>query len=872
MHRNKFLILLVFICSFSLFAQVPSQGLVAYYPFSGNANDASGNGFDGTVYDALPVTDIFGNENGAYAFDGVKSEIIIRNSSKLDNIDRLSVCAWIKPESFLGTENNSIINKPYPAPEGPMFQYHLGITGDKNQKNPGSFTFSVSVNNQHRYVISPDQIWKPGNWYSIVGTYDGDSLKLFVNGVKVASEHALGTADRFGQDIHIGKTGNVPNAFTPGVIDEIRIYNRALRDEEIKNLYQAVNIGLMAFYPFNGNTNDESGNANMGINFGATLTTDRCGVSNSAYSFDGIDDFIQVAKDFSLPEVTVSGWIRPDVIPQKGTIFSKSSDTFYDSWGLYFTNTLYILEDIDNHNQALYTININSNWHFFVAVLTKDLVNKFYLDGILVGSDSVSSDNWASYAGNLFIGQKGSSSPGDFFSGKIDDIRIYNRELSSDEILEFYQSDCSISEIIGENEVCRGEEDVVYFVTKFNGAKYTWNYLGSGATISGNSDSILIDFSKDATGGILSVAISGGSVISKTVQLNINIINPPSGNGMINGTSEVCPSSIENYTITGIENATSYVWNYTGLDAVVNGNTDNATVAFFTGATDGDLTATASNRCGSGSVSEKFYVDIIEIPSLVRINGPTEVCQNQTVNYSLDSIGNDSVFTWNFTGTGADINGNSGNVSIYFSSQATDGELTVSILDVCDTETNSQVKPVKILAQPLAGLIEGENVVCTYQNGVVYTVSTLEHASEYAWTYSGTGATITGSSDSVYISFSENATSGNLYVTASNVCGTGSQSEPLSITVNTCELHIPNAFSPNQDGINDVFHIRGLPENTVLEVFNRSGDKLYKSDSYNNDWNGSDNTGQPLKSGTYWYVLTLTNPKKEYKGYVYLKK
>ncbi len=69
------------------------------------------------------------------------------------------------------------------------------------------------------------------------------------------------------------------------------------------------------------------------------------------------------------------------------------------------------------------------------------------------------------------------------------------------------------------------------------------------------------------------------------------------------------------------------------------------------------------------------------------------------------------------------------------------------------------------------------------------------------------------------------------------------------------EFFIPNAFSPNNDGINDVFKINGLPGSSTLRIFTREGKIVYESDNYMNDWDGKDKDGNQLQSNTYWYHL-----------------
>jgi len=84
-------------------------------------------------------------------------------------------------------------------------------------------------------------------------------------------------------------------------------------------------------------------------------------------------------------------------------------------------------------------------------------------------------------------------------------------------------------------------------------------------------------------------------------------------------------------------------------------------------------------------------------------------------------------------------------------------------------------------------------------------------------------------------------------------------------------LFIPNVFTPNGDGVNDVFEVVGIQyyTNPRLRITNRWGDEVYYNPNYNNDWDGID-----LMGGTYYYHLTLTAAGKDYvyKGWVLIKK
>ncbi|MEO8761464.1 MAG: gliding motility-associated C-terminal domain-containing protein, partial [Bacteroidia bacterium] len=99
---------------------------------------------------------------------------------------------------------------------------------------------------------------------------------------------------------------------------------------------------------------------------------------------------------------------------------------------------------------------------------------------------------------------------------------------------------------------------------------------------------------------------------------------------------------------------------------------------------------------------------------------------------------------------------------------------------------------------------------------------------------------------------------------------------PMSIdelTITIKSFMIPNGFSPNGDGTNDNFEVKGLDEysNVKLNVFNRWGSTVYKNEDYKNNWNGKNLTGEDLSDDTYFFILEIPD-KKTYNGYVVLKR
>ena len=110
---KKISIFLLFFCFAISSAQVPSyvpsNGLVGYWPFSGNANDASSNGNNGTVNGASLTTDRNGNANSAYSYDGVNDYIQVPHSSSISITGDITMSAWVKTNGSNGQNYQTII-------------------------------------------------------------------------------------------------------------------------------------------------------------------------------------------------------------------------------------------------------------------------------------------------------------------------------------------------------------------------------------------------------------------------------------------------------------------------------------------------------------------------------------------------------------------------------------------------------------------------------------------------------------------------------------------------------------------------------------------------------------------------------------------
>ena len=185
------------------------------------------------------------------------------------------------------------------------------------------------------------------------------------------------------------------------------------------------------------------------------------------------------------------------------------------------------------------------------------------------------------------------------------------------------------------------------------------------------------------------------------------------------------------------------------------------------------------------------------------------------------------------------------------------------------------------------GIAIGNDKVCLGELGVVYSVAPITNATDYIWTIP-TGASIVGgdNSNTITVNFGSDAQSGNFTVQGSNNCGVGLPSANFFVSIDDCQeevvpidFYIPEGFSPNADGINDLFVIRGINDyqNNAIIIYNRWGNKVYEVMPYINGWDGKCTFGvqvgtDELPTGTYFYLLNLGNGSAVIKGWIYLNR
>jgi hypothetical protein len=212
----------------AVFAQnILVDGLVAYYPFNGNANDESGNGNNAVENNAMLVTDRFGNAQRAYSFDGVDDHIKVPDAPNFHITNSLTISAWVKLGSQ-AIDYQNIVSRWYNNGVSAA-SYVLEI--DQNNKKPQfrhvGPTGLVGTTANHDIILN--------TWTHIVGSYDGNYTRIYIDGKLSTSVPNTGAISNASAPLMIGRHENNSNPFN-GAIDDIRIYNRALSESEIDSL------------------------------------------------------------------------------------------------------------------------------------------------------------------------------------------------------------------------------------------------------------------------------------------------------------------------------------------------------------------------------------------------------------------------------------------------------------------------------------------------------------------------------------------------------------------------------------------------------------------------------------------------------------
>lgn len=351
-------LMFLFLTSIAKATEIPpllSDGLIANFPLNGNAVDVSMNGLNGTVYGAMPTTDRFGTPGSALQFDG-QSWIQVPSNPKLNPSGQLTVAAWLNTDQLPSDANTSAYYAAqYAIAKGRDSQpgcYLLGISPAWDMPDPlqgARIGFVIQDVNFTAPALYSTTFVQKGQWYFVVGTYDGNSIKLYVNGALEAQVFINMTLGANDNSLFIGHHDrqDFPYWFH-GKIDDIRIYSRALNSGEVDELYRfgtnAVSKKQRIVY-----ISDKTGNLEIYVmnddgleKKQLTFDSGPAGSFNPKFSHDGSQ--IIFARPNSLWIMNSDGSNIHQVMHRDGTV--DIYDWAQSGWIYYSTSPAYELHRI----------------------------------------------------------------------------------------------------------------------------------------------------------------------------------------------------------------------------------------------------------------------------------------------------------------------------------------------------------------------------------------------------------------------------------------------------------------------------------------------------------------------------------------------
>ncbi|MDQ3014705.1 MAG: LamG domain-containing protein [bacterium] len=421
-------------------------GLVGYWSFNDGAGatttDFSGNGYHGTTANMEEADWVAGKRGMALSFDGTNEEVTISSGPTLTTT--ATIAGWFYWDTSDADAASLIRDNTGSSGTGWIFTY---TNGTGLAFRIGGTTFLTSI------VAAPYQ----NKWTHYAVVKNGSAVTYYLDGILAySSSGAPNTANAL--PWHVMKNGTGGESLK-GKADDIRMYNRALSASEVATLYgssatarkQGNNLGLVGHWSLNdasgATTTDFSGNRNTGVMTNMDPTTDWVnGKFGKALDFDGTNDYVNIPSNLGLSAypITLSAWVKSTnsnsgLSNTAVALADTGSDNRMFAIGFGTTTKAFIRVG----NLAIHAFDgtrdvVDGQWHHLVGVFNSATDIRLYVDGAL--DKTVTTEGYGIGFNNLNIGRIGRISPFAYMNGRVDDVRVYNRSLSVEEIKALYGS------------------------------------------------------------------------------------------------------------------------------------------------------------------------------------------------------------------------------------------------------------------------------------------------------------------------------------------------------------------------------------------------------------------------------------------------
>jgi hypothetical protein len=411
------------------------------------AHDSSTFARNGTVYGGANWSTRCSSVR-VFNFSGNSNYVRINNASNLQPALALTIAAWIKGDAWgSGTAVNAILRKGETDPNN----YQLAIADGR---------VAFYLNALDTGGIRGNTVLTPGQWYHVAAVWDGSTVSIYVNGqldnVPVARTGTTGIDTR---RLYIG--GRAGADCFDGMIYDVRLYNYGLTLPEIAQVY-----GLVGHWKLDETSGTTAADSSLAGNDGVYTNNPTLGVSHTpfddgvalAVGFDGVDDYVEIPYDASLDSqsYTVSAWVYCTEISdafESGILGTRNGVEYGfdvkvdpgvvhgdipavgDSW----LDTSVDIRETDTGSNGQGGQLALSHWYLVTYVVdgASNTAN-LYLDGDLKRTISLSGTPRFIRPGQTLMIGNSAIAYGEFFHGRIDDVRLYNRPLCPTEIQEIY--------------------------------------------------------------------------------------------------------------------------------------------------------------------------------------------------------------------------------------------------------------------------------------------------------------------------------------------------------------------------------------------------------------------------------------------------
>lgn len=396
---------------------------------------------------------IDGDDNDAASFDGSNDYISIPSTSALSPTNAITVEAWIKPAAQVNSSYERVVAKPFTSYAGPYNDYALVANGPFSI--PG---FELTLGGTQRTLYAAPAI-PTSTFTHLAGTYDGSTMKFFINGDLVASNSYSGAIATSGQPLQIGRLpgGNYFN----GAIDEVAVYGSALSESRIQAHYIAgrsfrdvvLDANPVSYWRLgesSGTSAADEKNAHNGTyTNGPTLAQGGAiaGNQNTAVTFDGSTEYVATG-DLSVCDqdttFSIEAWAKGTSASTNLWITSEGNTTNnVPICGLVHegTNARFYVRDTAGTGVATPTgtgggFN-DGNWHH-VAGVRNGSTFTLYVDGVQAAQTTATLGAIA--VNTSGIGALNRAAAGNYYPGTVDDVAIYDTNLSAGQVKLHYDA------------------------------------------------------------------------------------------------------------------------------------------------------------------------------------------------------------------------------------------------------------------------------------------------------------------------------------------------------------------------------------------------------------------------------------------------